>query len=378
MPTYLQMRGGASSKSSSSSSSSEHILDARSTPLTTALALARSNARLLVVYIPAKGRSGRSKSNNAIAAQSLASTEVARAANRPSKKKKGDSSKNKNNGKGLGSFLIWSAANGSTSEINAAMKRLKAKHPAKGGTSSPILLVAYVAQSSTQLDPKTGRPRLQPQVVAQHHGNPPPNPAAMAAWLSSLRKRHGKQYAVMQHHAREAELYAERQRGYVDSQVEDREREVKAQREEEERLAKEQEERERKEATAKRRAELRDSLPDEPATGGDGVVTIALRFADGRRGQRRFDGDEAMATVFNWVDALFEMERERVELSTMTGQKKFVWDDVEGGDVTLADAGLGKMTGLRVVEIKKEEDDMEGEDDESEDEESESDESDEE
>ena len=177
----------------------------------------------------------------------------------------------------------------------------------------------------------------------------------MAAWLSSLRKRHGKQYAAMQHQIREAELYVERQRGYADSQVEDREREVKAQREEEERLAKEQEEREREEAMAKRRADLLESLPDEPVAGGAGVVTIALRFADGRRGQRRFDGDEAMSTVFNWVDAAFEMERERVELSTMTGQKKFVWGDVEDGDMTLSDAGLGKMTGLRVSEIEGQE-----------------------
>ena len=123
-------------------------------------------------------------------------------------------------------------------------------------------------------------------------------------------------------------------------------------------------------------------MPDKPEAGGDGVVTIALRFSDGRRGQRRFDGDEAMSTVFNWVDATFEMERERVELSTMTGQKKFAWGDVEDGDMTLADAGLGKMTGLRVTEIEEEdeeeeEEEGEDEDEEGEDENSESDDSDE-
>lgn len=194
----------------------------------------------------------------------------------------------------------------------------------------------------------------------------------MAAWLSSLRKRHGKQYAVMQHQKREAELYVERQKGYADSQVEDREREIQAQREEEERLAKEQEEKEHKAAMEKRRKELAESLPDEPEAGGEGVVTIALRFADGRRGQRRFDGDEDMATVFNWVDGMFGIERERVELSTMTGQKKFVWGDVEGGDtcMTLSDAGLGKMTGLRVAEIEDDEyGDEQGEVDEDEEEE---------
>ena len=155
--------------------------------------------------------------------------------------------------------------------------------------------------------------------------------------------------------------------------MEDREREVKAQREEEERLAKEQEERERKEAMTQRRSELLESLADEPEAGGDGVVTIALRFADGRRGQRRFDGDEAMSTVFNWVDAAFEMERERVELSTMTGQKKFAWGDVEDGDMSLSDAGLGKMTGLRVTEIEEEEGGEEDNDENSESEDSEED-----
>ena len=361
IPQYLQIRGGDSSSSTSTASSTEqHMLDGSNTPLTTAMALARSQARLLVVYIPAKGRSSNSKSNNGIATQSLQSKEVARAANRPSKKKKGEKSGNSNIK--LGSFLIWSAENASSAEISAAMKRLKAKHPSKGGTTSPILLVAYVAQSSTQLDPSTGRPKLQPRVLAQHHGNPPPNPTAMAAWLSSLRKRHGKQYAVMQHQKREAELFVERQKGYADSQVEDREREIQAQREEEERLAKEHEEKERKAAMEQRRKELAESLPDEPEAGCDGVVTIALRFADGRRGQRRFDGDEEMATVFNWVDGMFRMERERVELSTMTGQKKFVWSDVEGGDVTLTDAGLGKMTGLRVAEIEDDHEE-EGEED---------------
>ena len=118
---------------------------------------------------------------------------------------------------------------------------------------------------------------------------------------------------------------------------------------------------------AQRRSELLKSLPDEPEAGGDGVVTIALRFADGRRGQRRFDGDEAMATVFNWVDALFEMEREGVELSTMTGQKRFVWGNVEDGVMTLSGAGLGKMTGLRVTEIEQGDGEDEGSEEEEED-----------
>ena len=73
-----------------------------------------------------------------------------------------------------------------------------------------------------------------------------------------------------------------------------------------------------------------------------------------------------MVTVFNWVDGIFGVERERVELSTMTGQKKFIWGDVEDGDMTLADAGLGKMTGLRVAEIIEDDDDEEGDEEEEE------------
>ena len=51
----------------------------------------------------------------------------------------------------------------------------------------------------------------------------------------------------------------------------------------------------------------------------------------------------------------------------MTGQKKFAWSDAEDGDMTLSDAGLGKMTGLRVTEIEEEEGEEEDEDSESED-----------
>jgi len=339
-PTYLLIRGGGASASVREDG---HLLDARSVPLAAAMAAARSEARLLVVYLPAKGKAA--QKNNGIAAQSLRSDEVARAANRKQKK-----------GERLGSFLVWSAERAGSAEVQAAMKQLKAKHPKK---DSPVLLVAYVAQSA-----RTGK--LQAQVLAQHHGNPPPRPEAMAAWLSALRKRHGKQLAAMRHRLREVELYQERQKGYATSQAEDRDREVRAAREEKERLAKEEEERARLAALEDRRRELAESLPEEPAAGTEGVVTIALRFADGRRGQRRFEADEEMSAVFNWVDAMFALERERVELSTMTGQKRFVWNDVEEGGMTLRDTGLGKMTGLRVAEIEDDEDgDDDGEDEES-------------
>ena len=98
-----------------------------------------------------------------------------------------------------------------------------------------------------------------------------------------------------------------------------------------------------------RRAELFESLPDEAETGGANTITISLRYSDGHSGRQRFDAEVAtMGDVFNWVDAVYEIERERIEICTMTGQKKFAFGKEET-DMSLRDAGLGMMTGVRVV-----------------------------
>ena len=114
---------------------------------------------------------------------------------------------------------------------------------------------------------------------------------------------------------------------------------------------------EHQQAVLTRRSELRKSLPDEIDDDGDDavVITIALRFADGRTGQRRFASDSSLRDVFNWVDAMFELERETVILQTMNGKQAFEWDDKGDGDnnmPTLEEAGLGKKVGLRVIEKK--------------------------
>eukprot|EP00562_Extubocellulus_spinifer_P008961 CAMPEP_0178508600 /NCGR_PEP_ID=MMETSP0696-20121128/20839_1 /TAXON_ID=265572 /ORGANISM="Extubocellulus spinifer, Strain CCMP396" /LENGTH=529 /DNA_ID=CAMNT_0020138165 /DNA_START=124 /DNA_END=1713 /DNA_ORIENTATION=- len=387
IPTYLQLRGGAgggggstSASSTPSTPSSAHMITGGS--LSSALAMARSQARLLVVYIPNKSKSKAARSNNGIAETSLNSDEVARASNKPSRRKKGDTTSSTTND--FGSFVVWTPDSPTSSEAAAAVKRLRVKYPGKGRKSGgggggaaagPILLVAYVAQHPTMVDSSTGRPRLVPKVLAQHHCNPPPDAKSMSLWLNTLRKRHAKQYAAMQHHIREARLYTERVRGYASSQMDDENREMKERQARAEAKAREEEEARRKEAMEQRRAELLDSLPDEPEAGGAGTITIALRFADGRTGRRRFDADDAtMGDVFNWVDAVFEMERERIELSTMTGQKKFVFGEDGTSEMTLSDAGLGKMTGLRVTEIEAEEDTNNGDEEEEEEEEEEDDE----
>lgn len=88
---------------------------------------------------------------------------------------------------------------------------------------------------------------------------------------------------------------------------------------------------------------------------------------------RRFAARDATVNdVFDWIDAKFGYERERLALSTMNGSRKFVYVDVDedvGGDeddeggekegktrpvnLSLEEAGFGKMTALRVTEIAR-------------------------
>lgn len=129
-------------------------------------------------------------------------------------------------------------------------------------------------------------------------------------------------------------------------------------------------ERERLESIQRRREELRLTLPEEPPPSDDvHVITIALRFADGRTGQRRFMDDTRVDVLFNWVDVEFEMERENVILTTMNGQQSFEFSGettTDGGDEsTLGSAGFRRMMGLRVME-KKEPSKIQGEEEEEE------------
>ena len=302
-----------------------------------ALRDARSKARLLVVFIPSE-RPGRGKKNTPDhdAIRSLLSPEVSEIAEKRARKKQD-----------TGSFVLW-GAKASSPEAITATKRLKTKQPSNRRDHRPILLVAYPAQV---LD-SAGVPKLVPRLLSQHHCSPPPSPEVMAAWLNALRKRHAKQYAAMHHELKEAQLFKERKEGYKSSIVTDVQRRERERIEEEERIAKEKAEKERADMLARRREELRDSLPEEPGKDVTNAMTIALRFADGRTGQRRFAPDTPLSVVFNWVDSLFGMERELVILTTMDGKKSFTWEGAE--EVSLAVSGLGRMTGLRVTEKKQE------------------------
>ncbi len=307
--------------------------------LTHALLKARSKARLLVVFIPAS-RPTKKTSYDRIALQSILSSDVTVAAERRPRKKET-----------YGSYMFW-ATKSDSSEASTALKRLKVKPPKKS-KKSPILVVVYPSQSIDS----AGRPKIVPRVLAQHHCNPPPSPESMVAWLNSLRKRHMKQYATMHRDLREIAFMKERNEGYKSSMRQDQEREEEERRTEQKRLEEERIQKEKEEALKQRRKSLLESLPEEPSAPGDGVITIALRFGDGRAGQRRFMDDTEIDVLFNWVDALFEMEREGVLLTTMNGQASFSFGEEEGK--TLKDANLGRLVALRVLE-KKDRDDEDG------------------
>ena len=304
---------------------------------TNALKKSRSNARLLVVFIPAS-KPKKGTSYDQIAIQSILSPDVNVVAEKKTRKKEK-----------YGSFLFW-ATKYDSNEASKAMKRLKVKQTKK---KSPTLVVIYPAQTFDS----SGRPKIIPKVLAQHHCNPPPSPESMSAWLTSLRKRHMKQYAIMQKEQREISYMEERTKGYESSMRKDKEREAKEQIEEEQRLEEERIQAEKKKRLKERRKSLLESLPEEPNATGEGIITIALRFSDGQTGQRRFTDDTDIDVLFDWVDAVFEIEREEVILTTMNGQKTFSFGEDEEEKKTLKDSGLGRMAALRVSTKEKNEDD---------------------
>eukprot|EP00985_Skeletonema_marinoi_P005918 scaffold2572_cov75-Skeletonema_marinoi.AAC.6 len=347
----------------------DSILLNSQTPLSAALQKSNSDARFLICYI-SKKKKDTTKKSDSIALSSLLSPEVVKLINRrPLGKKQSDNT---------GSYYVW-IMNGddgaAAKEIDMAMKRLKVKPPASNSKKSsskkkkedgPILAIFYPA---TTVD-SSGKLKVTPRLLAQHHCHPPPSsPEVMMNWANTIRKRHIREFAKLQHDRKEMQLLRERTEGYKESMKEDK---ARAEREERELQAKkeaEEKERLRLEKLEQRRQELLETLPEEPEAGSEGVITIALRFGDGSRDQRRFVAEETSVNeLLNWVDATHGMEREKIELSTMNGSKTFVYveeddddEQEESGNVTLDEAGLGKMTALRVTEIVQEVDNGEEE-----------------
>ena len=351
----------------------DSILLNSQTPLSAALQKSNSDARFLICYI-SKNKKGTIKKTDTIALSSLLSPEVVKFINRrPLGKKQGDTT---------GSYYVWimNGDDGATAkEIDMAMKRLKVKPPTSSSKKSssskkkkedgPILAIFYPA---TTID-SSGKLKVTPRLLAQHHCHPPPSsPEVMMNWANTIRKRHIREFAKLQHDRKEMQLLKERTEGYKESVKEDKAREEREERELQAKKEAEEEERLRLEKLEQRRQELLEALPEEPEAGSGGVITIALRFGNGSRDQRRFLAEETTVNdLLNWVDATHGMEREKIELSTMNGSKTFVYveeddddDEEESENLTLVEAGLGKMTALRVTEIVEEIDEEEEEEDE--------------
>ena len=334
------------------------ILLSSQTSLNDALQLANSNARFLLCYISKQSN----RKNNEIVIPNLLSQNVIKMANRKplGKKQTGNTA----------SYYIWITNN--DKDVELAMKRLKVKLPSKKsnskstGAQSSILTIIY---PSTTIDPTSSKLKVSPRLLTQHHCNPPPSTSdSFIQWMNTIRKRHLKEYNKLQYTVREMELLKERNEGYVTSINEDKEREQKEAIEKQRKKDEEIKEHERLQGIIARREELLASMVDEPPMGSEGLVTIALRFTDGTTRdrttlQRRFDSKSTTTNdVCNWIDAVHGIERERLELSTMNGSKKFVYvDDDDDGEeknvMTLEEAGLGKMTALRVSEIVVNDDD---------------------
>lgn len=323
--------------------------------LSDALSKARSQARLLVVYIPSsKPRNKKKQNHDTMAIQSLLSRKVIQVAEKSVLSSRSKEDVSQMQGERGGSFAFWSTRYGSKEKVSA-MKRLKVK--SLGNSSkNPILLVVYPYAAPTLN--ALGQVQIVPRVLAQHHCNPPPGEESMAKWLNSLRKRHKKLYAKMQHDLVELKLFKERQVGYQSSIEDDRVREEKEKEKRRIEAEREQAEKQRLQDVLERRKELQDSLADEPDKGKEGVVTVAVRFSDGSRGQRCFDGDELIDQVFNWVDVEFEIERETFDLVTMNGKKTFAYGKQK--DLCLKDTGMGKMFALRVIKKAQSDLDKEG------------------
>jgi len=303
--------------------------------LVEALTAARNEAKLLLIYIPAK------KTNNDIdsaCVAALTSPEVA------------DVAENFKNG----SYLIWAARADST-ETNRAIKRLNivtaAAKSYKGGRR-PILLVSY---PSLGVPKKSQQIVITPKTLAQHHCNPPPSALSMSQWLKALRKRHSKEIAKMKHSLNEQQLYKERQEGYKKSVNSDIQRDIEEKNKKAEDDAKKERELQCLEEKRQRREKLLESLPEEPAAGEEGAITIGLRFPDGKAAQRRFSStNDQMQSIFHWLEGQFDVDMVNVKLTSMTGGKTFTYDsdgDAKVGDVISSSA---KLVALRVIPTKDE------------------------
>lgn len=92
------------------------------------------------------------------------------------------------------------------------------------------------------------------------------------------------------------------------------------------------------------------SLPIEPPA-GEGTTTLSVQYGSTKE-KRRWENLAKLEDVFNWMDAEFDVEREKVELKSVNGVKSFLFE--KDKDTVIGEAGLGKMAGMRLEDVKEE------------------------
>jgi hypothetical protein len=384
----------------SKSTSSRSILPIQGGSLTDALELARSKGRLLLILIPTttagggKSKSKLTRTPDQDAIESFISADVTKVAEGKvgTNKKEKDSSSSSDPLIEQKSFVLWTAMPNSI-EATHVLKRvngIQGKN-VKTGKKCPILAVLYPSRSSSTV--------IVPQLIAQHHCNPPPNTQTMVAWLQSIRQRCRNYYKQMNIELQENEYYKQRIEGYKGSIRTDVQRKHNEQIEKLEREYRIEQQRNHTERIQQRRLQLKELLVPEPppvlakSTSSSKlppiVTTIALRFADGTimsslstttkpSDTRRFLTDETtLADVFNWIDVEYEVEREHIVLQSMKNDgteyrwieqdedeekicndssKKKKDNEIDNNNnnsatimsKTLSELGLGKMIAFRV------------------------------
>jgi UBX domain len=292
--------------------------------LTEALATARREARLLVALTTTRSES---------AIRAILSPQVLQVANKKSRKVSPN-----------GSFFIW---------IGDDLPRSSGVGAAGAGASLSRDKL-YVLMASSSSSPKI----LGQSALPQSSSDGP----RLAEYLGDLRRRH-RQLLLALHQRRQEQVWDQERRDHYSQSVvaDERQREERRQAVEREKAAAAALATRAAQIVA-RRAVLQRELPDEPpllaatttTTGNSGnIVVVAIRLPDGRKAQRRFlvDNDDITTTtavLFNWVDVVFEHEREKVQLQTLDGSKTFTYELHRDEPLTATTQGK-KAIAFRVV-----------------------------
>ena len=114
----------------------------------------------------------------------------------------------------------------------------------------------------------------------------------------------------------------------------------------EERKRQEQAVEDRRNAVVARRAEKRAMLPAEPGSGEEGCALIRVRLPQGVSAQRRFCSTATVGGVYDWVDALDDIDALEYVLTSTYPRREHRRADA---DVLLSEVGLVPNAALMVI-----------------------------